>query len=206
MFTANDVRALNINTNGIVTIFSTKNTKSSTSGSLIVTGGMCISTTENSNSITSGGALTVQGGIALQKDLYVGGNLYINGTITAQGNVESPTIIFNNLINCTFNDYFNLNLINISNMGILTFGFVVTPTADSLNTQIEFTLPSRSNLLINRSDVVISVSGYTDDTDIIPLFNVIGVGVLNETRALIKFQSVSTGLHYLQVSCHYILS
>jgi hypothetical protein len=206
MYTGNDIKALNIDNNGIVTIFSTKNTKSSTSGSLVVTGGIAISSTENSISVTSGGALTVKGGISLQKDLYVGGNLYINGIVSAGGSVVSPTIIFSNPINCTFNNYNNNNLTTITSMGILTFGFSVIPTADSLNTQIEFSLPGRTNILTNRSDVVVSVSGYTDDTNVITLFNVIGVGVLNETRALIKFQSVSTGLHYFQVSCQYILS
>lgn len=206
MYTGNDIRAFNINTNGIITIDSTKNTKSGTSGALVVNGGVAISATENSNSITSGGALTVNGGVSLQKDLYVGGNLYINGIVAAGGSVTSPTITFSNLINCTFNNYFNNNLTTITSMGILIFGFSVIPTADSLNTQIEFSLPGRTNVLTNRGDVIISVSGYTDDTNIVPLFNIIGVGVLNETRALIKFQSVSTGLHYFQVSCQYILA
>lgn len=206
MYTGNDIRALNINTNGIVTIDSTKNTKSCTTGALVVTGGVAISATENSNNISSGGALTVNGGVSLQKDLYVGGNLYINGIVSAGGSVVSPNITFSNTVNCTLNEYFNNNLTTITNMGTLIFGFSVIPTADSLNTQIEFSLPGRTNILTNRGDVVISVSGYTDDTNVISLFNVIGVGVLNETRGLIKFQSVSTGLHYFQVSCQYILA
>ena len=91
-------------------------------------------------------------------------------------------------------------------MGILIFSLSVIPTADSLNTEIQFSLPGRTNVLVNRGDVIISVSGYADDTNVISLFNVIGVGVSNSTRGLIKFQSVSTGLHYFQVSCQYILA
>jgi hypothetical protein len=206
MYTGNDIRALNINTNGVVTIDSTKNTKSGTSGALVITGGVAISATENSNSVTSGGALTVNGGVSLQKDLYIGGNLYINGIVSAGGSVASPNITFSNTVNCTLNEYFNNNLTTITSMGVLIFGFSVIPTADSLNTQIEFSLPGRISTLAKRGDVVISVSGYTDNTNVIPLFNVIGVGIENETRALIKFQSVSTGLHYFQVSCQYLLS
>lgn len=205
MYTGNDTRALNIDYNGIVTIDSTKNTKSGASGALVVIGGIAISCSENSNSYTSGGALTINGGVSLQKDLYIGGNLYIDGTVSAGGSVVSPNITFSNLVNCTFNSYFNNNLTTISNMGLLIFSFTVIPTVDSLNTQIEFTLPGRSNVLTNRGDIIISVSGYTDDTNVISLFNVIGVGVLNQTRGLIKFQSVSTGLHYFQVSCQYLL-
>ena len=37
----------------------------------------------------------------------------------------------------------------------------------------------------------------------IPLFNVIGAAVKESTRGFIKFQSVSTGIHYLSVTCRY---
>lgn len=206
MYTGNDIKALNIDNNGIVSVLSTNNSKSGTSGALVVTGGICISTTENSNSITSGGALTVNGGVSLKKDLYIGGNLYIDGIVSAAGSVIIPTITFSNLVNCTFNQYVNNNLTSITSMGILIFSLSVIPTADSLNTEIQFSLPGRTNVLVNRGDVIISVSGYADDTNVISLFNVIGVGVSNSTRGLIKFQSVSTGLHYFQVSCQYILA
>lgn len=139
MYTGNDIKALNIDTNGIVSILSTKTTKSSTTGALVVTGGICISTTENSNSITSGGALTVNGGVSLKKDLYIGGNLYIDGVVSAAGSVIIPTITFSNSVNCTFNQYINNNLTSITSMGVLIFGFSVIPTSDSLNTEIQFT-------------------------------------------------------------------
>jgi hypothetical protein len=91
-------------------------------------------------------------------------------------------------------------------MRVLTFAFSVIPSQSSLNTQIEFTLPGRVNVLTKRGDVTISVSGYTDDTNLIPLFNTIGVGIVGTTQGLIKFQSVSTSIHYFQVNCQYIIS
>lgn len=207
MYTGNDIKAMSIDSFGTINVYSTVPTKSNTTGALIVSGGISILTTENSNSITSGGALTVNGGMSLKKDVYIGGNLYIAGTVAAGGSVTNPVINFVNPINCTFNEYFNSNLVTISNIAMLTFGLSVIPTLGSKNTQIEFTLPGKSNAFIRRGDIIVSISGYTDDTDdVIPLFNIISVGITGTIRALVKFQSVSTGLHYLQINCTYILS
>ena len=56
-------------------IKSTSPTPNSTSGSLLVEGGIGISGTSNAMSITEGGSLTVAGGASIEKDLYVGGNI-----------------------------------------------------------------------------------------------------------------------------------
>ena len=48
--------------------------ENSTTGSIVTLGGISIDCTVNSSSITSGGALSVAGGIALSKDIYIGGN------------------------------------------------------------------------------------------------------------------------------------
>ena len=57
---------------------------SSSSGSLIVSGGVGIRNSTNATSITSGGALTIAGGIAVKKDLLVGqtihGNAFLSDT------------------------------------------------------------------------------------------------------------------------------
>ena len=206
MYTGNDIKAMSIDSFGTINVYSTGPTKSNTTGALIVSGGISILTSENSNSITSGGALTVNGGASLRKDVYIGGNLYIAGTVAAGGSVSNPVINFVNPINCTFNEYFNNNLVTINNIAMLTFGFSVIPTSNSKNTQIEFTLPGKSNTFTRRGDITVSVSGYTDDNNVIPLFNIISVGITGTTRALVKFQSVSTALHYLQINCTYVLS
>jgi hypothetical protein len=37
------------------------------------------------------------------------------------------------------------------------------------------------------------------------LFNVIGAAVKSNTRGFVKFQSVSTGIHYFTVMCRYTI-
>ena len=50
---------------------------------------------------------------------------------------------------------------------------------------------------------MVNCSGYTDDDNIIPLFNVIGGGVKTTSRGFVKFQSASTGIHYFTVMCRH---
>jgi hypothetical protein len=50
-----------------------------TSASVVINGGVSIRHTQNSKSITSGGALTVAGGLGIGRDLYVGGIIDISG-------------------------------------------------------------------------------------------------------------------------------
>jgi hypothetical protein len=50
----------------------------STTGSIIVYGGVSINCTENATSNTVGGSLTINGGASVKKTLYVGEELYIN--------------------------------------------------------------------------------------------------------------------------------
>jgi hypothetical protein len=206
MYTNNDTKALNIDYNGMVTILSTQPTRSSTGGALIVTGGVVIQATENATSFSSGGALMVAGGAAIDKNLYLGGDLFITGNLNASGSVTSPTLTFINYINCTLNEYFNNNLITISNAGVFTFGFSVFPDAADEDCEVQFTVPGRYDEWLRRGECIISVSGYTDDTNVIVLQNVIGVAITGSNAALIKFQSASTGLHFFQVQCNYILA
>jgi hypothetical protein len=58
-------------------ISSTKLSINSSIGSLVVFGGVSINCSENSVSTTQGGGLTVNGGCAIHRKLYVGENLYI---------------------------------------------------------------------------------------------------------------------------------
>lgn len=206
IFTGNDIERVKINSNGIVKITSTQISDSNTIGSLIVSGGACISSTQNSSSFTSGGALSIAGGASVEKDLYIGGNILINGNFTATGNTKNPTINFVSFTNCSLIEYFNNTLILSGNTGVLTFGFSVYPNFSSLDTEIIFVLPNRGNSLIRRFEVISSVSGYTDETNVIPLFNILGAGIIDTTNLLVKFQSVSNAAHYIQVQCTYLLS
>jgi hypothetical protein len=74
----------------------TKDSTNSSTGSILLHGGLSIKTTTNSSSVTNGGALTIAGGASIYKDVYIGGNLTVLGT---QTQIVSQTIkIGDNLI------------------------------------------------------------------------------------------------------------
>jgi hypothetical protein len=199
----NDTLHLSVSSSGTTRILTTQNSSNSTSGALIVSGGISISNTENATSYTRGNGLTIAGGGAIAKDLYVGGNITVGGTITASGAVASPTITFSNTDNCSVTGQGNSKLLAINNELVLSFYIEVTPINASQNCQLEFNLPSRTTNLTNRGDSIIQCSGWTDDTNLTPLFNVLSTGVPSSTRAIVKFQSVSTSVHIIQVIARY---
>lgn len=71
----------------------TKVSTSSSSGSIVVYGGISIDKTTDSSSITQGGALTISGGAAIEKTLYVG-QIVCNTTSMSTGNFGQ--VIINN--------------------------------------------------------------------------------------------------------------
>jgi hypothetical protein len=204
-YTNLDTKRLEIDEMGTVNILTSIPSNSNTRGALVVSGGVGISNTVNASSYTSGGALTVAGGTSIEKDCYIGGNIYINGKINSSGSSTSPTINFSNNVNCTLTSYSNNRLITISQEAMLSFGVWITPNSASQNCQIEFSLPNRSTFFDKRIDLVASAIGYTDDDDLVSLFNVLCAGVKNESRGLLKFQSVSTAVHYFSIICRYTI-
>ena len=205
IFTNEDKERVCIDRFGTVSILTTAISESTTSGALIVSGGVAVSATENSINVSAGGSLTVAGGASIMKDIFIGGNLFITGKFNAGGSSKTPEITFTNNVNCTYTGYDNNRLLTISQEATLSFVVWVTPTVASTNCQIEFDLPERQNNLANRTEYTASCSGYTDDDEVIPLFNCISVGVKNQKRGLIKFQSVSTGIHYFNLICRYTM-
>ena len=206
LYSGNDTEGLRLDHTGIVYIYSTQTSNSSTSAALLVSGGITVLCTENSSNLTTGGALTVDGGASIDKDLYIGGNLYLTGTVSAQGAITNPTISYISFTNCSFVEHFNITLIANGNNGVLTFGLSVTPTLASTDCEIIFTLPNRTNSFTRRLEVVSSVSGYTDETNVTVLNNVLGCGIVSTNQLLIKFQSVNTNIHSLQIHCTYVLA
>lgn len=74
----------------------------STTGTLILeNGGISINCTVNSISISSGGAATLAGGLAVLKDTYIGGDIHITGASYITGNtwLNSPLDLNQNVIN-----------------------------------------------------------------------------------------------------------
>lgn len=206
VFTNNDTEQFKIDKSGVTYITCTSNTKSRTSGALIVSGGVAVGATENSQSSLNGGSLTVAGGASIAKDIFIGGNLYITGNLNAGGSVLTPTITFSNTQGAAITSSFNTNVLTVSNEATLSFAVEVTPVTGSQNCQFEFSLPYRTNALINRGELIATCSGYTDDTEIIPVFNCICVGSNASTRGLVKFQSVSSGIHYFTILCRYTMA
>ena len=194
----------NVNNNGVINI---NNSTDSTidNASMILKGGITIQSTSNSSSITSGGCMTVMGGTSIIKDLYVGGKVFIEGELNASGAVSQPTIIFSNTENCNIIETGNMNLMRFSSQGILVFYINVNPTVSREYCSFRFDLPDRVSNLINRGECVINVSGWSNDTQVIPLCNVIGVGISGTKSGLIKFTSINTDIHYLTVQCIYTI-
>lgn len=201
----NEIERLRIDSDGKIHMYSTESS-TSTNGALILSGGVTIVASSNASSITSGGALTIAGGTSISKDLYIGGDVFISGNISAPNTILTPIISFSNTENCTVTSYSNNKLVKMSSEGLLTFYVQTVPISDSVNCQFQFTVPERITNFNERFDLIINSVGYTDDTDIIPLFNVIGVGVKSTTRGLVKFQSVSTGIHYLSITARYSIT
>lgn len=73
---------------GQVNIGITNGSLNSTTGSLICYGGISISKTSNATSTTCGGALTVNGGVAILKDVYVGGTVTSSSDIKLKQNLK----------------------------------------------------------------------------------------------------------------------
>lgn len=204
--TNNDTERMRVDHSGVVSVFTTHTTKSRTSGALVVTGGVAVSCTENASSFSSGGALTVGGGATVMKDFFVGGNLYITGNLNATGSATVPSISFMNEVNCTLAGYDNNKLLTMSQEAIFSVAIYITPNAASENCQIEFSAPNRTNGFEDRSQLIATCTAYTDDDELIPVFNAICVAVKGENRGVIKFQSVSTGIHYFDIICRYTMA
>jgi hypothetical protein len=85
-------------TTGIYSKNTNESTNSSTGG-LLLYGGLSINKTSNSSSITQGGALTIAGGASFEKDVHIGGNLTVYGTqtqiISQTVNVQDNLIVIN---------------------------------------------------------------------------------------------------------------
>jgi hypothetical protein len=67
----------------------------SSTGSVIFNGGLSINSNENAISYTSGGAITIAGGVAIKKDIYIEGNEYKKGVSNYYSESNSFIQLFN---------------------------------------------------------------------------------------------------------------
>jgi uncharacterized protein YjbI with pentapeptide repeats len=131
-----------LDVNGTGRFRSTAFSTNSTSGALVMAGGISITGT-NAASSTMGGGLTVAGGIGISQDLYVGGNVYIkgvdntlltatqtvgsnSGTGTYQVNVTLARTMANTtykIVGALKSTTNNTNVYNVSFTNVTTTGF-----------------------------------------------------------------------------------
>jgi hypothetical protein len=176
-------------------------------GHTTLTGTLHVSGTVDAISEDDGGALTVDGGAAIKKTLYVGGDIVVAGGITISDALTTPSVTTGSLINVA-----SVVVVQAAESFLrsgtatehtLTLVFEVTPVAGDANAQFQFNLANKTEDLVNRYDVFALVEGWTDDTNLIPLFNTLCVGVPASKQMLVKFQAVNTEVHYLKILVRY---
>lgn len=132
----------NLDVNGNGRFRSTAFSTNSTSGALVMAGGVSITGT-NAASNTMGGGLTVAGGVGISQDLYVGGNIYFKGidatvitgtqtigsntsTGTYQASITLPRTMANTsykIVGALKSTTNNTNVYNVSFTNVTTTGF-----------------------------------------------------------------------------------
>jgi hypothetical protein len=115
-----------------LSLTSTDNSINLSTGSLVTNGGISIKAAGNATSTTSGGGITVAGGAAIRKDLYVGGDIYAINTNSTYSNFSSCSIsnlLVTNGINATNNSNTLGNLFTTNGnvgIGVVNPAFVLT--------------------------------------------------------------------------------
>lgn len=70
---------------GDITLLTNTVSSSSSTGSLVMAGGLSISSTGDASSITNGGSITTAGGVSIAKKLFVGGESYFSNNVDIDG-------------------------------------------------------------------------------------------------------------------------
>ena len=89
-------------TDGTIYMSSTTKSINSSTGGLVVTGGISIKNTNDCTSLTTGGAMTINGGVSIKKSAYIGNNLNIystNGNISMYAQNSKGDLIITNPTN-----------------------------------------------------------------------------------------------------------
>lgn len=83
---------------GVLFLGNSTSSSSSSTGAVVLSGGLSINNSTNSSSITNGGSITTSGGISVAKDTYIGGNSNMSGSLTVGGtsNLGKLSVITDN--------------------------------------------------------------------------------------------------------------
>lgn len=79
---------------GNINFDSSQSSVSSTTGAIFITGGLGISNTMDATSVSSGGGITCSGGVAVRKQMYLGGALNITNTTPASNSVTGSIVTY----------------------------------------------------------------------------------------------------------------
>lgn len=196
---------ITVSTSGITTFTKVADSTSSSSGAVIITGGLSISNATNSTSSTNGGSFTTAGGASIAQDLYVGGNLIMSGSVPGSTTFDTPSITTSNLVNISTSVASSVKVQKVGNLErTLRCAFQVTPSAVRSTCTYEFVLPEVVTNLINSYDIVASVNGYL--ADFTPIENLTVYGVAGSVKAKVRFTSgPTTGNHIIQIVVYYTL-
>ena len=189
---------------GDVRMTNTTYSSNSSTGALLLDGGLSIKQSQNATSSTSGGALTVAGGVAIFRDLYVEGSIIAGGTVGGGGSVITPTLAFTNTTNCVVTSYDNQRVILNGSEVMFSCTITVTPIVGSENTSFEFDIPQRTVNWTSVTEMSSSIQGYSNSSDPVALYNMTLTNVSGTVRGKVKFQSIDTSLHYLDLICRYV--
>ena len=153
----------------------------------------------NKSIITNAYSLWVDSG-----NVQFDGDLNVTGTITSgeEGVTEPSAPTTSNLVNVGTIDNRSIVLVTNGVYRFLHITYEINPTAADTTTEFQFVLPDVVTNLVNKYQVVGTISGYVDaDEEIIG--NMVVVGVTGTFKAKVKFTSASTGDHLLQMHIQY---
>lgn len=198
-----------------VRILNTTSTTNSTTGSLLVSGGVCISNTTDALSLTSGGSFYTSGGASITKSLFIGGQSYHSGNTKVGGSINTLTGIEGNT---------NLNgdlvLYNSTSQGIYFNGVgsaIPSYTTRSIGSKIiykpsisisscDYATGIATNSLWNSVPTANTFNWYIGTTDYFTLtstgikLNVNNTGIKFSNDTNIYLNSTTSNLHYVPIN------
>jgi hypothetical protein len=161
-----------INCNDTVTFNSTTESINSTTAALVLTGGISISSTQESESLTRGGALTIAGGASVAKNMVVGGITQFLDSTPSTSVQEAAVVIEGGLsIKSGENSVNTLNggALTVAGGGAITgdlyVGGSINGSGSSSSTYAYLTLTATDDAVNLSSGTLVSLGGLTLQTD-----------------------------------------
>jgi hypothetical protein len=161
-----------LNCNDIVTFNSTTASTNSTTAALVLTGGISISCTQESDALTRGGALTIAGGASVAKNMVIGGIMQILDS-TPSTSVQEAAVVIEGGLSIKSGE----NSVNTLNGGGLTVaggaaitgdlyvGGSINGSGSSSSTYAYLTLTATDDAVNLSTGTLVSLGGLTLQTD-----------------------------------------